>query len=227
MRKIYPVVVFLLMATCGFCQKDLSVRLVSPKPPFSPEAGKGYNLLYYVRNTGNVEITADDTVSLEIMTEGTITGAGQKQLFLDEFKPGDSIFIPFGYHFSKGSPDSIRFCLVLKLNHNGPADDDTSNNTSCAKILVKDLTSGFGGADAANRYALYPNPATNYLVIEDKTGEAAVVEITDITGRVCVTANIITGQPVNTSGLTDGIYFCTLLSTEQTVLQNSRLVISR
>jgi hypothetical protein len=225
MKKICTII-FLLSATCSFGQKDLAVELRGSNSSFSPEAGKSYNLLYYVRNTGSIKITADDTVFLQIETDGTITGGKQKQLYLDEFMPGDSIFIPFGYHFSKGGTDSIRFCLVLKLNNNGQADDDTSNNTSCAQILVKDIVSGLGETGAANGHTLYPNPTADYVVIENKTDDAAVVEIIDITGRVCITADI-TGQPVNTSGLVDGVYFCRLLRADKEVLQASRLVISR
>jgi hypothetical protein len=65
---------------------------------------------------------------------------------------------------------------------------------------------------------VYPNPANNFFTITLNKEVEAVLEITDLTGKLIRTENISGQMPnvVSTSELANGIYLLNLITNEST-----------
>ena len=99
-----------------------------------------------------------------------------------------------------------------------------------------DVTFGVAGTASLNeieritKLSIYPNPATNLLNIDLNSNEAnKSIEIMDLIGRKVYT-KIIAGNSellrVNTSGLTPGIYFVSVVANNKTV-RTEKVIITK
>lgn len=60
-----------------------------------------------------------------------------------------------------------------------------------------------------SNFALYPNPVKDELHLQSKTGEAIEsIEIWNVLGARVHTQSLKSGEEVNVSNLTSGVYFC-------------------
>jgi len=75
--------------------------------------------------------------------------------------------------------------------------------------------------ETENKYLLsiFPNPATNYINIDLKEGKAQSAEIYDVKGNLVIkkTNNFDSKFTINTSNLTNGIYFIKILTDKEAI----------
>ncbi len=87
--------------------------------------------------------------------------------------------------------------------------------TNTTLNIIGDSTSGINGVDGNLQFALYPNPAKNYVIVE--TDESAIggnLQITDITGRPVFQSEIRNPKSeISTTTLTGGVYLVCLRNT--------------
>lgn len=96
-------------------------------------------------------------------------------------------------------------------NSNGPA-FGLWVSTAAGGALIE-LPAGTLNVDdfANNSFVVYPNPTTDFLVVEgvDTTGLAYV--ITDVKGRSVANGNLFSNNTITTTGLSQGLYILNLL----------------
>ncbi|MBI9036578.1 MAG: T9SS type A sorting domain-containing protein [Bacteroidales bacterium] len=78
--------------------------------------------------------------------------------------------------------------------------------------LLNFSTTGLSDENMINDISIYPNPTTGIITIENltSTGQACILEITDITGKIVIQSKIINNQSsieIDLSWLEKGVYF--------------------
>ncbi|MCY7410483.1 MAG: T9SS type A sorting domain-containing protein, partial [Chitinophagales bacterium] len=153
----------------------------------------------------------------------------------------------YTFDFSKTTPsDNTEWSVTTVAGVTLPTDDSTVMRIMAAKVLYDDgdsteekLTAGLQSAQDIfapyyfellnnpatltlnNQLLIYPNPATNKVVVEIKNSNNAAelkLMITDVFGKILQTENINHENlktTINTSAFTSGIYFFKLLSGNQ------------
>ena len=66
-------------------------------------------------------------------------------------------------------------------------------------------------------FAVYPNPANDYVVVKGEFTNETTASIIDQSGRVVSTPNVISGQPIDISSLESGVYMIAIQNNGSTV----------
>jgi PKD repeat protein len=114
------------------------------------------------------------------------------------------------------APGPYDVCLTVS-NANG-------SDTKCKTVWVgTSSTSDEPGADESG-IRLYPNPATNMVIIQGAP-EDAVVNITDYLGRLIHSGKLQSNR-IELTTLQNGVYTVQVFSSEKTLLTTQKLVIA-
>jgi hypothetical protein len=223
MKKTLTLFTAVLLFSILYGQKDLTLKLEAPTSALDIYPMDVFDLIFTIKNTGAVDILPGDSIRTGIRVDGDIVPGFNQLIQHDTIHPGDSIYIEEGFAFAQSEPDSFLFCLFITTTNGGAFESDTLNNSSCTKLLVKPHATSVAAINPAAGFSIYPNPAADYLVVETGTGEA-VLEIADITGRICLRMPVTDGEVVNITSLENGVYGCRLLSTP---LASAKVMINR
>ncbi|MDN3656679.1 T9SS type A sorting domain-containing protein [Ferruginibacter paludis] len=86
-------------------------------------------------------------------------------------------------------------------------------STATARTMVSAAAVVPAQRAAVSQFTMYPNPAKDLLTISYAAGEAGLIRITDISGRVLLEQAAINGNPrLNIAQLKKGMYFLTVQS---------------
>jgi len=75
------------------------------------------------------------------------------------------------------------------------------------EIVVSDETLGLVDNDKVVNFKLFPNPASNFIIIESNEAEVSSISIYDITGKNVQVIKEIKNKTIDVSGLNKGVYF--------------------
>jgi hypothetical protein len=78
--------------------------------------------------------------------------------------------------------------------------------TRKADIIVQTSIGSVNGV-LENGLVVYPNPASGNLFVTSTVSETINYSITDVTGRVIMSGEVLSGQSLNIADLTKGVYF--------------------
>jgi len=125
------------------------------------------------------------------------------------------------YMFSPDFADSI----PLTFNYSG---DNLTINVSSLNyydVVVLNYTNSLTAItnpQTAGSMTAYPNPATDFINFSDLPPNAASIQITDVTGRQVMQANL--SGSVNVSNLKQGVYIYSITDNSGNTLETSRFV---
>jgi PKD repeat protein len=91
----------------------------------------------------------------------------------------------------------------------------SGNCVGTTSVQVNIVASGIMEAANAMGMELFPNPATNEVSINWTKGGNANIELFDVGGKLVLTAEITSGNQLNLSGLTKGVYLLKLVNQDQ------------
>ncbi len=230
MRKLFTISVLILLATSVFGQKDIEFKLLSPTNGQDVYINEPFNLIYSFKNVGNDWIDFDDSFFVSLKIDGDyLLGTFNKRLIKhSNIPPGDSVYILDGFGFTYKEPNPFSFCLEFTTSKNGvKVDSNQANNYSCATITVNERTTGIEDVNGNLKLSLYPNPASNTVVLKTNNLQASKAILTDISGREVATLQLLNGSAdFDVSQLQNGLYFCQLLDETNKYLFSEKLMVS-
>lgn len=132
-----------------------------------------------------------------------------ESLFPNILGPGDSLTYTFNNLISAPTTTTDQLCVWVEMQD----DFDPSNDTICIPITYE-VTNTSVADQKLSQITLYPNPTTDQVWINLGTLQEVVsLKITDMTGRTLIEETldprVESKVQVNTSTLSEGIYFCT------------------
>lgn len=241
MKRIYLLMTLALgISTAANAQMDIAltttppaggVVFVSPDGDATENAAASINNIYgfTVKNTGTMDIPADDTMFVRINLVGWAIFPVGDWTSGAPLAVGDSIPLQFGGPGGVGgfvrddvnfdeisAEDNIDLCDSSFLVENGGAivsEITLANNTSCHNILLH-----FWALDVnavlATPFNIYPNPAANQLNVTSTFNGAknANVIIRDVVGKTVISQNLgsnISGVQtfsIDINNLSNGMY---------------------
>lgn len=230
MRKLFTSAIGVLLFAPVFGQKDIEFKLHSPTNGQEMYINETINLIYSFKNVGNDWIDFDDSFFVSLKIDGDyLLGTFNKKLIVhSNIPPGDSVYVLDGFSFTYKEPNPISFCLEFTTSKKGvKVDSNQANNFSCATITVNERTSGIDDINSNLKLLLYPNPATNAVVLKTNNLQASKALLTDINGREVATLQLQNGSAdFDISILQNGLYFCQLLDKENKYLSSEKLLVS-
>lgn len=215
MKKIFTLSVGVCLAISVFAQKDVEIKLLSPKTGDEIYVKETIQLTYSIKNVGIDVLTAADSVFVNMKMSGDYVfgGFSHRHVPHNTMAVGDSVFYTFNFAFTEKEIDDFPFCFELETSSNGqPFDSQSGNNESCAMINVDERSAASVENAQNNGVKLYPNPAASSITIENlKSNALQKAVITDMLGAVKMEVDLTDAtQQLSIEGFTDGIYFCRL-----------------
>lgn len=190
---------------------------------------KSGNLIVAIRGDGEIKkITPNGVVST--LTTG-ITSATHLL-----YTPNGDLYISTGsqgniFRFPAGTADEDEATLYLKLNdgdsagqmdfYNGALYISSNTGTSGKIIKITDPILGLKDTNnTTNNFVVYPNPATNYLVIENNKVDLKTIQLFDMTGREVKNfkASDSKDNKIILSNLTSGNYILKVNNTSKKII---------
>ncbi len=95
----------------------------------------------------------------------------------------------------------------------------SGNCIGTTSIQVNIVASGLMEAANAMGMELFPNPATNEVSINWTKGGNGNIELFDVSGKLVLTTEITSGNKLNLSGLTKGVYLLKLSNQDQSAFK--------
>jgi hypothetical protein len=89
------------------------------------------------------------------------------------------------------------------------------NLSGTTSVQVNIVASGIMEAANAMGMELFPNPASNEVSISWTNGGNGSIELFDVSGKLVLTAEVSSGNKLNLSGLTKGVYLLKLSNQDQ------------
>lgn len=223
MKKIFTLSVGLCLAIVASAQKDVEMKLISPKTGDEIYVKETIQLTYSIKNVGMDVLTAADSVFVNMKMNGNyVLGAFQHKLAPhNTMAVGDSVFYTVSFAFTEKEIDDFPFCFELETSNNGqPFDSQAGNNESCAMINVDERAAASVNSVLNNGVKLYPNPATTAITIENLKGYAVQkAVITDMIGAVKMEIDLTsTTQQLAINVLSNGVYFCRLTDAANNII---------
>lgn len=232
MKKIFTLSVGLCLAISAFSQKDVEVKLLSPKTGDEIYVMETIQLTYSIKNVGVDALTAADSVFVNMKMSGNYVLGGFSHRYVphNTMAVGDSVFYTFSFAFTETEIDDFPFCFELETSNNGqPFDSQASNNESCAMINVDERSAASVDENAQNNgLRIYPNPATSSITIENlKVNTAQKVVITDMLGAVKMEVDLTNStQQLNINELSNGMYFCKLKDAANNIISTTKFSVA-
>lgn len=216
MKRIFTLSVGFCLAISAFAQKDVAVKLLSPKTGDKIYVMETIQLTYSIKNVGIDVLTAADSVFVNMKMSGDYVfgGFSHRHVPHNTMAVGDSVFYTFSFAFTEKEIDDFPFCFELETSNNGqPFDSQASNNESCAMINVDERSAASVDENTQNNgIRIYPNPAISSITIQNLKGHTVQKAIiTDILGAVKMEVDLTNAtQQLVIDGLSNGVYFCRL-----------------
>lgn len=231
MKKIFTLSAGLCFAITAFAQKDLEIKLLSPKSGDKIYVMESIPLTYSIKNVGSETITPQDSVFVNMKMDGDyVLGAFyQKYIPHGQLTVGDSVFTTISFVFTQEEPVPFDFCFeMVTRNNQVPFDTQPNNDESCEMITVSTRTTT-GVTDLVSEgVKLYPNPTTNTITVEASLLNVSKAVITDILGTVKSETIVATAnQQLNIEGLCSGIYFCKLTDSSNNVIGTVKFTVTK
>lgn len=119
----------------------------------------------------------------------------------------DNLILPSNYYGYFNSLEEALFNHMLLTAevfeaYDGNWDEDTRTTYYYSENNASDVE-----LNNADDFLVYPNPASDYFIIElNNISESVLVEVYDSHGRLVVSQEIIENQPISVSDLNKGIY---------------------
>ncbi len=103
-------------------------------------------------------------------------------------------------------PEYENHTMVVKVGANGCFDDDCQQEDL---IEYATSTEDFQHLDSdQSLFTISPNPANDYLILDTEL-PIRTISISDVTGTPLYSSNYISGEKINISQLSSGVYFIT------------------
>ncbi len=201
-------------------QNDIEVKMTSPSASGTITAGTAFNLDLTIKNTGNVDIDANDSIIFYPTINGSLIGTSNGGV-VAYYEPGPllptaSKNVTRQMNISGGSSGSWTFCGVGEIwgaGWTGVVESNTANNEECVTLTYDAGTVGISELrlTEAFDYSYYSNGI--YYVRMDNQTIVSTPELVlySITGkevlRVALESNNVSiDQQVEISGLPNGVY---------------------
>jgi hypothetical protein len=78
-------------------------------------------------------------------------------------------------------------------------------------------TAGFSNYEETSSINIYPNPASNFIIIESKSSSNQTFRLTDVSGRTVLAGNIKEREEIKLGSITPGFYVIEVLSDNHSV----------
>ncbi len=220
----------------SFDPNDKQVRIADQSgTPFAPshEILGDDRLEYLIRfqNTGTAaayNITVRDTIS-SFLDVSTIIPGGSSHFYTAELRGNvltfhfPSIFLPDSGSDFLGSQGWIDFTIAQVPGNswgtiipNSAAIYFDNNEPVITDTAFSYINRSTGIEEFSSNHALVPNPASNSFKVLASNYTDITVELLDIHGRVILTQTNYTGQPIDVSSLSQGIYPVRVISPKGT-----------
>ncbi|MCE9539246.1 MAG: T9SS type A sorting domain-containing protein [Bacteroidetes bacterium] len=138
----------------------------------------------------------------------------------------NSITLNYDPAFASVVPDSQQIFISSSIySHNGAKIGST--------FYIDDIAwSGYNSTNEINsrinNVIVYPNPSTNNISIVASSVDAAIIRITDITGRLIGTYSMTDNEAnIQTSTFASGIYIYSILDQKKNVMSRGRFEITK
>jgi len=206
-----------------------------PETPFdaNAEVVQDESIEYLIRfqNTGTApayNITIRDTIS-PLLDVSTIVPGASSHFYTAELREHvltfhfPAIFLPDSASDPVGSQGWVYFTIAqaegnglgtvipnsaaIYFDNNEPVITDTSFCTIVREEVVEEVdTVSTGFHDASVFRAIVPNPTSTSFRVLASNFDDVTIEVLDINGRIIITLRNYTGQPIDVSTLSQGIY---------------------
>lgn len=215
---------FAMVSMVTFAQKDVEVIMFSPTGTTTYNVGDTILMRGGVINTGTVDLDTNTVFNYGLdmgpyfFNIGPNNSRYRNIRFANTLTVGDTFALP--PHFviaDQNIADSVsihwQICKdVILFERVLPEDTlaliteiDMNNNKACSKLYNVEVSEVYYA-----QVDVYPNPVQDVLNI-NITNDAAVLEISDMSGRVVKTTNVVNGvNQVDVSELASGNYVFTL-----------------
>lgn len=140
MKKSVLVILMCVFGLSTWAQADVAVRLVSPANNGSITAGTQFAFDIWVKNEGNVAVTAQDSIIVIPLVNGSpLNNQGQALVFYEQtaIAAGDSANVTRNMTISGGSSGMINWCAFIFMrgpNWTGVSETDSTNNMDCHDV---------------------------------------------------------------------------------------------
>lgn len=157
-----------------------------------------------VKNTGQL-LNQQITLKYQFGSQPIVT----ESLFANILGPGDSLTYTFNNLISAPATTTDQLCVWVEMQD----DFDAGNDTVCIPITYE-VTNTSVADRQLRQIAVYPNPTTDQVWVNlGNLNEVVQLRITDMAGRILIqealNPQVESKIQVNTSMLSEGVYFCT------------------
>lgn len=194
---------FELYDSTGITRRYTDVGIISYTSPIANSIADSGIVTVKLRNHGTNVLTGAMDIGYSV--NGSVVQT-QTHILSGNFNPGDTITHSFSIKFNANRAGANQICTYpVGL----AADTIKSNDTMCMMVYSRVATKNV----SATTMNIYPNP-TDYsttIRMEGLTGNDAMVDILDATGRIVyrkreAVANLQTGLVLDLNSLNDGLY---------------------
>lgn len=171
------------------------------------------NTTYSVIGTNNFQCVSTQTIEVVMKTLPTVSGSSSKSMMCSgetavlTGNGADTYTWSANSSFLTGSSVNVSPIVTTNYVVTGYEMASGCTNTMAVNVSVAACT-GIEKQNAANATSVYPNPNNGSFTVELKNNAAKSIHVTDVTGRVILTAN--TSEETinfNISAFAAGIYY--------------------
>lgn len=135
-----------------------------------------------------------------------------------------SVYEPGEYVFENMTPGSYDYTVEADGFH---LVDGTVEITDADKEVLVELEAIVSVNEWDNTlFLLYPNPAAQYVVLQNKTGAAATIVVSDLQGKIILEDNMSGAgeKQINVEALKEGIYLLRLVTEEKIMVRKISVI---
>gem|GEM_PF-1236944 len=207
---------------------DLEIKLYAPETGDTLFTDVQFDITSYIKNIGADTFRIDDSIAFELSFNGSPIqfdfGSGFVSyitLSNKELAPGDSARMNFSFTLNSGwqnGPADVCVAIYSLDSVDAPLDTISSNDTSCASVIVLDPVGVKNVAGQFSGVRVYPNPSHGIVNFDVQLNEPGRVDVSvaDITGKRLIHQSAEVRSvaketiTVNTSQLPQGMYIYTI-----------------
>ncbi|MBA3829022.1 MAG: T9SS type A sorting domain-containing protein [Taibaiella sp.] len=217
---------YLLITSAAFAQKNIAVILISPAPGANIDSGETVYTVSQLYNYSTDTLKNSDSVVVELSVNGNRKLQGLVLLTTD-VPPGD--YYEFGFPLTWTVTTDVNnadYCVKVFMAHE--SDPDTTNNTNCIKVNFRAPRHSSGISPVSNEasVSVYPNPASSQLTIQSQEAMDDLLSIYTLDGRILTSQRVVGMQKtISLAGFPDGTCIYTLSNSSGVKYKTGTLVI--
>lgn len=145
--------------------------------------------------------------------------------FASAFLPGDTM--PYSAFFNVTQPIPANYTVTIRFwgGNLAPANPDSCVFGTPVTVNLNPQGTTKVQDEVSVDIALFPNPVSDYVMVQGISNASSVLHIIDVTGRQVFNQALLQGSnTINTSWLTGGIYTLSVLSYGKPVYSNKIVV---